>query len=58
LKENTGDIIDTGDIILPVNEMIPAENSENHAQNTEIGDTGDIGDIFPTSGRRAGIQTS
>jgi hypothetical protein len=41
--KNTGDI----DSISP--DISPAANSENHAQNSSSGDTGDIGDILHTS---------
>ena len=36
-QENTGDIISTGVIMSPVNEMSPVENSENHAQKVDVG---------------------
>jgi hypothetical protein len=47
LEENTGHIIGTGDIMTPVNEMTPVENTQNHVQNLDVGDTGDI---FPIEG--------
>jgi hypothetical protein len=47
----TGDILNTGDIVSPITEIPPVKNSENRAQNPNIGDTGDIGDIFSTEGK-------
>jgi hypothetical protein len=43
-----GDISSTGDIIPPANKMPPVENGQNHAQKSDIGDTGGIGGILPT----------
>jgi hypothetical protein len=47
MQENTGDILGTGGIISPVSQKPPVETDENHAQNTEIGDTGHTGGIIP-----------
>jgi hypothetical protein len=47
----TGDILNTGDIVSPITEIPPVKNSENPAQNPNIGDTGGIGDIFSTEGK-------
>jgi integrase-like protein len=48
-QENTGDIISTGVIMSPVIELSPVESDENHAQNSDIGENGETGDIFPIS---------
>jgi hypothetical protein len=41
-RQENGDILGAGGIISPTNEIPPTQNTENHAQNIEIGDTGDI----------------
>lgn len=46
----TGDIYGAGDIISPADKIPPLENGQNHAQKSTNGDTGDIGDILPSSG--------
>jgi hypothetical protein len=53
MQENTGVILGTGDIMTPVNKMSPVENGQNHAQNIQIGETGETGDIFPISREEA-----
>ena len=39
----------TGDTISPMNKIPPVEDHQNHAQKSDIGDTGHTGDILPTS---------
>jgi hypothetical protein len=46
----TGDILGTGDMQSPVNDIPPAITFQTHAQNIAAGDTGDSGGIFSTEG--------
>jgi hypothetical protein len=40
----------TGGTLSPVNKMSPVQNTENHAQFSVIGVTGDTGGVLDTSG--------
>jgi hypothetical protein len=42
--------LSTADIISPTDEIPPAKGTQNHAQNSDGGDTGGIGDIFHSKG--------
>jgi hypothetical protein len=48
LDKTAGGISSTGDMMPPTNVMPPTEDYQNHAQKSEIGDTGGIGGILPT----------
>ena len=48
-QKSTGDISSTGDIISPVDKIPPVENIQDHAQKSDIGDTGGTGGILLSS---------
>jgi hypothetical protein len=50
LNKTAGDISSTGDIMPPVDKMPPVQTRENHAQKSDIGDTGCIGGILSSWG--------
>jgi hypothetical protein len=64
LDKIAGVIPSTGDIMIPINKITPVKGSQTHAQNEEIGDTGDIGVIsqleegIEVRGGNEGITTS
>ena len=64
LDKIAGVIPSTGDILTPINKITPVKGSQTHAQNREIGDTGDIGVISQLEGEigvrggKEGITTS
>ncbi|MFL6355913.1 MAG: hypothetical protein ACJ71C_05085 [Nitrososphaeraceae archaeon] len=49
-SKTAGDISSTGDMMPPADKTPPVEDYQNHAQKSEIGDTGGIGGILPSSG--------
>ena len=58
LAKTAGGISSVGGIIFPVNKMPPVQNTENHAQISMIGGTGDTGGILDTSGVGGGRPTA
>jgi hypothetical protein len=52
------DISSNGDIMPPANKIPPVQDYQNHAQKSEIGDTGGIGGIYPPRGQTIHLGSS